>query len=151
MIAIQTDLSPGEFICDTCHGRKLIDHNICPKCNGAGKVDWIENIIGKQAPLIWGQKTISSLSKVNVRRMINYIQQTLTEVIEYHSSCDLSPAISHDIYRDMDHILKELHSKKLFKDFIITNHFTADNTIDISAIIQPQFTAETVHIDFKIT
>lgn len=49
-------LEKGEVICPTCNndpdkldiwypvknGKKL-----CPKCHGSGKVDWIENVVGK--------------------------------------------------------------------------------------------------------
>lgn len=49
----------GEMICDKCNGEGNIgfiepDKNgrsywqVCPKCLGFGKVDWIENIIGKK-------------------------------------------------------------------------------------------------------
>jgi DnaJ-class molecular chaperone len=48
-------LNEGEMICDKCEGVGGIPPKIqlvqlqtmCPKCKGSGKVDWIENIVGK--------------------------------------------------------------------------------------------------------
>lgn len=63
------DLKPGEMICSECKGKRFItkvyippnqfgkpkektDINTCPKCYGAGKVDWVENIVGKKQDFI---------------------------------------------------------------------------------------------------
>ena len=48
----------GELICDKCEGRGSIPSiqnpqtmaSTCSKCLGAGKVDWVENILGKKPP-----------------------------------------------------------------------------------------------------
>lgn len=59
-------LNPGEVICDQCKGtghpnNNKIDYNsrfyfvpptVCDKCNGVGKLDWIENIVGKQPRML---------------------------------------------------------------------------------------------------
>jgi len=47
----------SEFICDKCHGTGSIRRanrrcrkrglKVCPKCNGSGKLDWIEHITGE--------------------------------------------------------------------------------------------------------
>lgn len=46
----------SEFICDMCHGTgriRITDPRRykltarCPRCNGLGKLDWIEHIIGE--------------------------------------------------------------------------------------------------------
>ena len=54
------DLKPGEIICDKCHGKGVmtetvqkkknffVEKNTCNKCHGDGKLDWIENITGKE-------------------------------------------------------------------------------------------------------
>ncbi len=50
------DLKPGEELCDKCKGVGAIlkdihtdspSQNLCLKCFGRGKLDWIENIVGK--------------------------------------------------------------------------------------------------------
>ena len=54
------ELNEGEVICPDCNGeKKIADPKLnyyvfwikCPKCKGAGKLDWIENIVGKQNPI----------------------------------------------------------------------------------------------------
>jgi DnaJ-class molecular chaperone len=50
------DLKPGEIICDKCKGEGTIFYPYnkqirwceCRKCQGDGKVDWIENVVGKE-------------------------------------------------------------------------------------------------------
>jgi hypothetical protein len=57
---MELKLEPGEVICDKCDGETFIRYTeergngfypmkmTCPKCNGHGKLDWIENITGTQ-------------------------------------------------------------------------------------------------------
>ncbi len=44
-------LEEGEYICSQCNGTGNLSNTpifgTCPKCSGDGKVDWIENIVGK--------------------------------------------------------------------------------------------------------
>lgn len=64
------DLEEGELICKKCEGSgswpkkfaTLEDPSFarCPKCQGAGIVDWIENIVGK--PIMTGTASSSSHS-----------------------------------------------------------------------------------------
>ena len=58
------DLKEGEVICSKCDGKgvELIPHKFlfqgkvemgqrtifCSKCDGNGKLDWVENIVGKE-------------------------------------------------------------------------------------------------------
>jgi DnaJ-class molecular chaperone len=52
------ELNPGEIICDQCNGtgKEYIGvpiprgdiYNNCPKCQGVGKLDWIEAVVGKK-------------------------------------------------------------------------------------------------------
>lgn len=48
----QIKLNPGEVLCDKCNGKGRITYSkhfseTCYKCKGVGKLDWIENIVGK--------------------------------------------------------------------------------------------------------
>ncbi len=48
-------LELGEIKCDKCKGKKNINRGVygivpCSKCKGVGKLDWIENIVGKKEP-----------------------------------------------------------------------------------------------------
>lgn len=51
------DLKPGEVICDKCDGSGIIQttdkkffihKRQCDQCKGDGKLDWIENVVGKE-------------------------------------------------------------------------------------------------------
>ena len=49
----QEDLAEGEVLCDVCNGFGYENNPhfgpiICKKCQGAGKLDWIERIVGKK-------------------------------------------------------------------------------------------------------
>jgi len=53
------ELEEGEMICDKCQGRGHYETgpftgSICGKCQGTGKVDWIENIVGKPISFMSG-------------------------------------------------------------------------------------------------
>ncbi len=42
-------LNTGDVICDKCNGKNAGSYDIvCTKCHGSGKLDWIENIVGKK-------------------------------------------------------------------------------------------------------
>lgn len=60
----ESDLEEGEVICNKCNGKRQIKtdkpkwwqlrlaeiESLCPKCFGDGKLDWIENAVGKKRP-----------------------------------------------------------------------------------------------------
>ncbi len=48
-------MKDGEVVCNKCHGTgqvissyEYFPEKICPKCLSIGKLDWIENIVGKK-------------------------------------------------------------------------------------------------------
>lgn len=55
---LEESLKEGEMVCPECNGMGYIDKipsdnfhvfkERCPKCLGAGKLDWIENVVGKK-------------------------------------------------------------------------------------------------------
>jgi len=60
-----SDLQDGEVVCSKCNGKRQIktdkppwwrlnfkELEICSKCWGDGKLDWIENVIGKKKPYL---------------------------------------------------------------------------------------------------
>jgi hypothetical protein len=60
------NLKKGEYLCKPCNGwgRILNEDSLlrtpflkCPVCLGDGKLDWIENIVGKQEENIQGENT----------------------------------------------------------------------------------------------
>lgn len=49
-----SDLKEGEVFCSECKGKGTIDNSAvsgyCPKCWGAGILDWVERIVGREPP-----------------------------------------------------------------------------------------------------
>jgi len=43
------ELKDYEYPCPHCNGLKYVGpfRNVCGKCMGSGKLDWIENVVGK--------------------------------------------------------------------------------------------------------
>lgn len=79
-------LEKGEIVCDECDGVGLISPDVhtisyiykidCPKCKGSGKLDWIENLVGKT------EKTyieFDSLSSTNTNG-INYSPISINDI-----------------------------------------------------------------------
>jgi hypothetical protein len=66
----EEDLEEGELICSKCNGvgflNKIESENTsiykdtCPKCQGSGKLDWIENVMGKKPIITHGTSTSGS-------------------------------------------------------------------------------------------
>jgi hypothetical protein len=57
IISTPPTLNGGDIICPKCEGHGFVDHQYneewetqCDKCWGAGKLDWIERIMGKAPP-----------------------------------------------------------------------------------------------------
>ena len=68
---IKKNLKKGEVICSKCKGiglvfkiksnKGIIFKNECPKCQGTGKLDWIENVVGKK-PMYYDGTSIPNIS-----------------------------------------------------------------------------------------
>jgi len=71
----ESELEEGEVICNKCNGKRRIRtdkpkwwqlrlsevESLCPKCFGDGKLDWIENAVGKKRPY-WTHGSGASIS-----------------------------------------------------------------------------------------
>ena len=70
-------INSGEVLCNVCQGSgkaiKLYIHGgtKCKKCKGEGKLDWIENIVGKR-------KT----SSINIDEIISDLAKNLADSID---------------------------------------------------------------------
>lgn len=82
------NLEEGEIICDKCNGRGVnpIKNKFefpipCNKCQGLGKLDWIENIVGKKSTTFGttSNSTYSSIS--NTFNLQNSIMNDVSSAI----------------------------------------------------------------------
>lgn len=105
-------LNPGDILCPNCNGKTYTGF-ICIECYGEGKLDWVENMVGKEIP-----------------SYLNYQANAISEVI----------AIVHQglpIHESMDMVLSYLAKAKEefhFSSFIVTMNET---TKKINVYIQP--------------
>ena len=64
-----------EYICSKCKGKKIIvyenneiiSYTSCDKCKGSGKVNWIENILGKSSDNYNYKFIIKNISKKTLK------------------------------------------------------------------------------------
>ena len=127
-------LNPGEVKCNECNGIGTTLHDpysICNKCHGTGKLDWIENIVGKLP------KPKSILDRINVRRLIIHIENQISECF-----LDTIPTAKNKI----SVYLKTLKSRRIIYDFNIVS--ISNNNIDI--MIHPNLTTEIIRINTRI-
>jgi hypothetical protein len=92
LITTEKDLNIGELICTKCDGggswpKKFAEledlaWKECCKCRGSGKVDWIENIMGK--PLRIDLFKVNPDSKVNLYYSGNKLWETTPHGVEIY-------------------------------------------------------------------
>ena len=82
----ESELEEGEVICNKCNGKRLIKtdkpkwwqrrlseiESLCPKCWGDGKLDWIENAVGKKRPY-WTHGSGSSISSSSLSSSSSWV------------------------------------------------------------------------------
>ena len=93
------ELKLGERVCDKCEGKSFlknvtppfefdisfnkepeifkvkeyIKYITCEKCHGTGKLDWIENLVGKkQGIIIWGHKIVPKNRMLKNNKIVEY-------------------------------------------------------------------------------
>lgn len=75
----------GEVICDKCNGtgclaelqlRGIVRHDECPKCEGDGKLDWIDNVMGKK----------KSLREIPTQAAIEQYVDSVTSGLTWHAA-----------------------------------------------------------------
>lgn len=94
------ELKKGEVICSECNGQKDIENPheipkekrkpykvyitriVCPKCKGEGKLDWIENLIGKEKTVTTASLEIDIEGTVG-SDLTNSIYADMTKEIAY--------------------------------------------------------------------
>ena len=116
----------GEVYCDRCEGTGEIDiknyksvtryfkrnyKQICPKCNGKGKLDWIENVMGKK----------KEYSDFDDEMSFNYQKQFLNRASE-HLAIKIDKQILSSIFDDLEHNTKSMEELKLNDNRIFSEY-----------------------------
>jgi len=97
-------LEEGEMICDKCEGtgimirvRKPVGEistgTICRKCHGTGKVDWIENIMGKKVLSSSSSSSSSDSSSSSVPELSCFFDSSMIEKMSKHISDEIDKEV----------------------------------------------------------
>jgi hypothetical protein len=82
-------LKKGEVLCNKCNGKGFFGRGrfppVCPKCLGAGKLDWVENIVGKRrsAPqklkVAWSFSESKNMKSLFASKILDEISSNMAE------------------------------------------------------------------------
>jgi len=81
------ELKDGETICPKCKGHKYPDYSEpnknmmtfpckCKTCNGEGKLDWIENVVGKKKKYP-EPRIIDASFKIDDKEFLNFVENNI--------------------------------------------------------------------------
>jgi len=138
-----SDVEEFEIKCPQCDGNGYDNKGfICNKCIGEGKLDWIENIVGKLR-----NYNSSALDRVNVRRLISYIEKSISDHISqnYLDSAIDDKAIN-NIKNDIGYQLDNLKNRRALYDYKVESH----GYKQIDVFINPTRSVEMVKINYEI-
>ena len=134
---MNVELLEGEVLCPKCNGESVYSTLVCDKCSGEGKLDWVSLAMNLPA-----KRNRSVLDSINVRRMIQHIEQSI-------ESCFLETCLEKNIenmHAMLGSHLDIIKSRHAIDDYKIEK--SSDNSIDI--FIKPQKTVETMNLNIKI-
>jgi len=142
----KAELNEGEKHCEICSGVGILKEystaNFCPKCKGTGKLDWIENIVGKE------NKNPSALDNVNVRHLVNYVQKEIENSVkdltfELNDNKNMK-IVEYNVISMLDNLK---HRKGLLDYDVIV--IPTGNEIIIN--LKPNKSLETIKLNIKLT
>jgi hypothetical protein len=132
-------LTPGEVVCDRCNGNDYF----CEKCLGEGKLDWIENVVGKP-------RTNSTLDNINIRRLSNELKKTLND--NYYTINQDHNEIKYLLESQLDQFRQRQIIREYNIDFIL--NCNSDSGIgpsaDINITLNLNRTFEHININFQL-
>ena len=127
------NLNEGEIICPKCDGTgntKGNEFRFCDKCFGEGKLDWVSNVMGKIIP------PSSPLNRLNVRRLVYYIRNTLDNMFVESASTNEALKV----------IMDSLVDRQAVYDYKIDN---VDDK-EVNLYLKPQRSAEIIKMNIEI-
>ncbi len=148
-------LSEGEYSCEECDGTGFKPEFLsdCKKCEGTGKFDWIENIVGKKT------SNISPLDRINTKSMLLlYIKRTIYNKLE-NIVGNIHNSITIDIFKNnISRFLDDIKSRRGFYDYYINIYKVPPNDpfgkikiiTNIIISIKLNKTAERVELRFEV-
>jgi len=117
-------LEEGEMVCDKCEGKGGNAYNQpsddltkpqwvrCQKCQGTGKVDWIENVVGKKPPDMFGSSSTSSMSSGGTFAvspgMNNFLDKEALDVMSKHLADEIDKEILESLMVDLEQTNKKM-------------------------------------------
>ena len=125
------------YICSQCDGKGTTPLNtvngeaqkICSKCFGAKKLDWIENIIGKES--IFNDKytyKLSGINSINERLTYNYIYSRIVEILKEFTFDSIMPDTMLIYKQIVEELLNTLIGRYIVENFLV---YINDKTLKV--------------------
>ena len=139
-----------EFDCCECEGKgsyKINDdipEEECYLCKGTGKLDWIDTIFPYE------HLSNSALGKVDVRRLVKYVNKTIEKLIEdsYLDTCD-SKTLNQISNNISEGVLKPIKFNRGIYDYKVDSSIV-NNSLNVDVMIIPKATVSQIHMNFKV-
>jgi hypothetical protein len=145
-------MEEGFVACSKCDGRGTLEEDNdpavhvrpCSKCWGAGKLDWIENVVGKRS--FWGNTASRScLDNINVRRLISYVRKHVEEIC---SSYIFSDHPDRYISLGISKFMQDLQDRRALCEYNV--HLEPFSKYDFYIDIKPNASVEIVRIRVSV-
>jgi len=138
------DIKLYEIKCPQCDGNGYDNKgSICNKCIGEGKLDWIENIVGK----LRDYNLLDRLNSVNVKRLTSYIEKSISDHISQNYLDNvIDDKTINNIKNSIGYQLDNHKNRGVFYDYKVESH--GHKQIDV--YIKPNKSVETVKINYEI-
>ena len=137
-------------VCNKCNGTGTLGQHhspfpqLCHKCWGIGKLDWVENIVGKDMRGFHR----NSLDDLNVRRLINYVKHEIEKICESFIFERMDETTQYMLTSAINEFMKNIQYKGLIYDYAIT--FDPTNKYIFYTDIKLNRTIEIVRITTQV-
>lgn len=135
-------LNPGEYECPDCKDITVFKKNIigkCSRCNGAGKLDWVEMIVGAKKPKL----------PFTIENIIENLSKDVWSTTA--SACMNKPLTKRTILDAMNLLRSDLDTQRSngnISNFEVNSSLKVPYNIDIT--IQPKIAIDYISLSFKI-
>lgn len=135
-------LKPGEIICPKCKANSIVGKGNgtvfgCDRCNGRGKLDWIEAVVGVRQ-----SNSHSALDNTNVKKLISNLEESLKQ-FEFEVNDKTT------MYHTQSCINSILHKERSNHTIYDFQSNVVDNNINIC--LRPCKSAELININMVMS